>query len=189
MLRGLFFSLLFVALAPSLSAQDKNYRDFEWDLIQLGYANATGNRYGGGFMLGSAVRYNIDNRFSAGLSWDLPIFVRDLGNDLVDVGVLFNYTFTGDYYFVEDRATRPFVGFGIGRYGSGTVVTDINNDRVEDDDVVTAGSFGVSPRLGIELSHFRVALEYNLSFNDRVPNYIGLTFAPTLWGGLKNKNR
>lgn len=188
MLRGLLFSLLFVSLAPSLSAQDKNYTSFEWDLIQLGYANATGSRYGGGILFGSAVRYNIDNRFSTGLSWDLPIFARDLGNDLVDVGVSVNFSLTGDYYFVEDRTTRPFVGLGFGRYGSATTIANVNDDEIDEDDIVTAGSFGISPRVGIELSHFRVALELNLTFNDQAPNYFGLTFAPTLWGGLKKKS-
>lgn len=117
----------------------------------------------------------------------------DLGVDyvygMIDVGVVVGFSLTGDYYFVEDRVIRPFVGFGIGRYGGATVIANTNDDEVDEDDIITGAAFGVSPRVGIELSHLRIALEYNLTFNDQVPSYIGLSLSPTLWGGLKKKNR
>ena len=181
--------LLFATAVPSLSAQDKNFRDFEWDIFQFGFASAGGDRFGGGVELGGEVRYNIDNRFSAGLKSEFAIFATDLGNDLIDVGVVVGFSLTGDYYFVEDRVIRPFVGFGIGRYGGATVIANTNDDEVDEDDIITGAAFGVSPRVGIELSHLRIALEYNLTFNDQVPSYIGLSLSPTLWGGLKKKNR
>lgn len=189
MLRGFFFLLLFTAAVPTLSAQENNFREFEWDLFQLGFASSTGNQFSGGLSLGTEVRYNINNRFSTGLNFDLAFFGTDLGNDLLDVGLSLSYSLTGDYYFVDDRTIRPFAGFGIGRYGGGSIIVNTNDDEVNEDDFISGSSFGVSPRVGIELSHLRIALEYNLAFNDRVPNYIGLTFAPTLWGGLKKKNR
>ncbi|NJC27054.1 outer membrane beta-barrel protein [Neolewinella antarctica] len=184
MLRGFFLLLLLATLAPNLSAQSDNYRAFEWDIIQIGYASPVGKGYTDGFAFGTEVRYNITDRISAGINLEIALFGAEGGNKLLDIGATGGYTLTGDYYFVEDRTTRPFAGFGVGLYSGGAITLDSNGPN--DPDAFGGGStFGVSPRVGVELGHLRIALEYNLAFGDSVPSYIGITFSPTLFGGLK----
>jgi len=186
MLPKFFFLVLLTAATSTLSAQAENFRAFEWDVLQLGFASPIGQGYVGGLSLGTEVRYNVSDRISAGLNFEMGIFGSDVENEMVDVGVAASYTVTGDYYFVDDRAVRPFAGFGVGLYGGGTITVDTGTGMDPDPDDVDAGnSFGISPRIGVELGHLRLALEYNLAFGDKVPSYIGFTIAPTLWGGLK----
>ncbi len=46
-------------------------------------------------------------------------------------------------------------------------------------------SIGLIPRVGYELGHLRLSAEYNLTFDDAVPDYIGIHLGITLWGGYK----
>ena len=182
-----YLLLLVLTFSTSfLTAQAENYGRFEWDLIQIGYASPVGDGFDGGFALGTEVRYNITDDLSAGLNFEIAGFWDDLGNNLVRIGSAATYNVTGDYYFVSQGSVRPFVGASAGVYGSGQIVTTVNSD-IDDDDISVASTLGVGPRVGIELGHLRVALEYNHTFSGRVFNYVGFTVAPTLFGGPRNR--
>ncbi|MEM8584555.1 MAG: hypothetical protein AAGF87_09815 [Bacteroidota bacterium] len=170
-------ALLSCTLATSVQAQATNYGAFEWDIVRLGYAIPGGvDGVTGGLLLGTEPRYNINDQISASLRIEIAVYGSDLEGDNVDIGAAGSYTLFGDYYFDTEKTTRLFGGLGIGLFSGASVsVGDVTADA--------ANTIGVVPRVGVELGHFRVALEYNLAFDEAVANYIGLAFAGTIGGG------
>lgn len=187
MLRSLFFLLLFAAIGTTVHAQAQNYRTFEWDLLQVGYASPLRDGIKPGLTLGTEFRYNLTDRFSAGFNPEIAVFsAEDAGNNTIDFGIAGSYTLTGDYYFSDTESIRPFVGTGLGLYtGGSATITDTDSDNPEVRKISGGRAFGVSPHVGVELGHLRVQLEYSLTIGNGVPNYFGITVAPTLFGGRK----
>ena len=172
-------------LCGGLTAQSENYRLFEWDLLRIGIANPGGDRFGAGLALGTELRFNASDRMSVGLRPEIAAYTSDLDGQSVDVGAAASFVAMGDYYFRTEGGIRPFGGIGLGSFGGASVTVEDTDDNFDEDDIDAGQSFGVVPRVGIELGHFRVALEYNLTFSDRVSNYVGIMIAPTLFGGPK----
>ena len=77
-------------------------------------------------------------------------------NSEVDVKAAGSYLVTGDYYFTSSKA-RPFAGAGLGIYSLAAASTEDEGASVS-----SGSKFGEMIRAGVELSHFRVGLEYNI---------------------------
>ncbi len=184
--KPILLCLLFCATGL-LSAQAENYRSFEWDILRIGYTVPNSEFYQGGIAVGTEVRYNATDRISVGLRGELAFYTSSFDSDVIDIGAASSTLLTGDYYLKSSGGFRPFGGVGIGLFtGASATVSDIDNLRPED---FSAGrSLGFTPRLGMELGHFRISVEYNYTLRDRVTNYVGIMVAPTLFGGPKDSN-
>ncbi|MGB3800912.1 MAG: hypothetical protein WA952_13940 [Lewinella sp.] len=185
MTKSILSLLLVFILSGAATAQSNNYRMFEWDLLRIGYAIPGGERFAGGLALGTEVRYNATDNISVGFRPEVAVYTSNLENDVIDVGAAGSYVLTGDYYLRSEGGFRPFGGLGIGSFGGASVTVETSDDTIDEDDVEAGQAFGIVPRVGLELGHFRVSLEYNLTFSDQVPNYFGIMIAPTLFGGPK----
>jgi len=169
--------ILMVALiATTMISYAQDYTAFEWDIARLGYAIPCGEGVGSGISFGSEVRYNVNNRISAGLRYEVAIYGSDSDSG-ADIGAAGSTALMGDYYFSETSSRRPFVGLGLGLF-SGASAT-VNGTTVADG----GSGFGVIPRVGYELGHLRVSGEYNLVFKEGITNYIGIHLGITLWPG------
>jgi hypothetical protein len=172
--------IVFVSLILVNEATAQNYTSLEWDLIRLGYVIPSGvEGVGAGLAVGSEVRYNITDRISAGLKGEVAIYSSTSDLENASVGAAVSTLLTGDYYFNTTSSRRLFAGIGIGQFGGASA-------KVDDEDLGTAGSaFGVAPRVGYELGHLRLAVEYNLPFKNTVSKYFGIQIAGTIGGGYK----
>ncbi|WP_116107606.1 OmpW family outer membrane protein [Lewinella sp. IMCC34191] len=185
MTKSILSFLLVLVLSGVATAQSNNYRMFEWDLLRLGYAIPGGERFGGGVAFGTEVRYNASDRISVGLRPEVAAYTSNLEAETIDVGAAGSFVVTGDYYLRTEGGFRPFGGMGLGSFGGASVTVEDTDDTVDEEDLEVGRSLGIVPRVGMEIGHFRVSLEYNLTFSDQVSNYFGIMIAPTLFGGPK----
>ncbi|MEM9546078.1 MAG: hypothetical protein AAGA77_08895 [Bacteroidota bacterium] len=179
-MKNLFFTALAVLfLCSNLNAQAESYTDFEWDIIRFGYVMPSGvDGVSSGFSMGSEPRYNLKDNISVGVRWEIALYgaADDLGSNF-DLGAAGSVALIGDYYFNTESSKRAFAGFGIGSFSGASL--EVNGETVGD-----AGSaIGIIPRVGYEFGHLRLSAEYNLAFDDAVPNYLGINLGITLFGG------
>ncbi len=176
-MKNLFFAVLsLLFLCSNLNAQSDYYTDFEWDILRFGYISPSGvDGITAGVAFGTEPRYNLKDNISVGLRLDVALYGS--GDDIisnVSLGSAVSFALIGDYYFNTDSSRRPFAGFGVGLF-DGVSVEAVGGG--------TGFSLGLVPRVGYEFGHLRLSAEYNLVFDDNVPNYLGLNLGITLFGG------
>jgi outer membrane protein X len=188
--------VLFVALAIAMisisSVNAQSYKPFKVGLGFL-YAVPTGEGAGGGIGFYLEPKYNINDKFDAGLLIESALLAQ-AATDLTSASIsgVTSYSITGDYMLGSGKV-RPFIGTGIGIYSLGSidVPTDIN---MQTGAVTTASyslgsKFGFSPRVGINLSHFQIELQYHIitgqDKNLMSKNYLAIKMGIEFGGGLK----
>lgn len=182
------FVLGFLFLSSfSLFSQAPSYTNWEWDVIRIGYSNASGLAPSrSGFLVETAVRYNISDALSIGYAQGFSGYISDVVNDDFNFDLISHNSLTSDYYFSTSSAKRAFAGASIGFYSQARSlarneeITQVGN---------TQRTFGFSPRVGYELNHFRIMAEYHYTLKEEVGNFFNLSFAATLWGGYQSKEK
>ncbi len=91
-----------------------------------------------------------------------------------------SYLATGDYYLNTNTTLRPFAGVGLGLFRHASADLSTPNE-----DIPVRSNFGFAPRIGIELAHFRTALEYNFAGKTAgiSNNYLGIKIGVVIGGG------
>ncbi|MDF2190693.1 hypothetical protein [Paraflavitalea sp. CAU 1676] len=156
-------SLLLLAIVAIGNAQLQSpFKPFKVDL-SLGYAIPGGTGAKGGVLFALEPKYEVIPNLSVGLRMEGAVMARGTvdadGNAAdVDVKAAGSYLLTGDYYFTQNTV-RPFAGLGLGIYSLAAASANTNGTTAAGG----AGSkFGEMVRVGVELSHFRIGLEYNI---------------------------
>jgi Outer membrane protein beta-barrel domain len=154
---------LLLILGTSMSfyaiAQSDN-KPFKVD-VSAGYAITSGSGSKGGVLFVVEPKYAVMPNLSLGLRLETAVVARfdgyDQNGDPQDVSVKASasYLATGDYYFNDNYSFHPFVGAGVGVF---TLASASSNS----DGVSTGSKFGGMIRAGIEVSHFRFGIEYNI---------------------------
>lgn len=158
-MKKIVLSFLFLASVAIANAQSE-FKPFKVD-VSLGYAIPGGTGSKGGVLFVVEPKYAVIPSVSVGLRMEAAIMARGRtdanGNGVeADVKAAGSYLLTGDYYFTSSTV-RPFAGAGLGIYSLAAASTE------DDGANVSAGSkFGEMIRAGVELSHFRVGVEYNI---------------------------
>ena len=158
-MKKIVLSILLLATVAIANAQHE-FKPFKVD-VSLGYAIPGGEGAKGGVLFVVEPKYAVIPSVSVGLRIETAIMARGRvdasgTNSEVDVKAAGSYLATGDYYFTSSTV-RPFAGLGLGIYSLAAASTEDNGASV------SAGSkFGQMVRAGVELSHFRVGLEYNI---------------------------
>lgn len=160
-MKKIVLSFLLLATAVIAKAQQEfEFKPFKVD-VSLGYAIPGGEGAKGGVLFVVEPKYAVIPSVSLGLRLEMAIMARGRAdatgtNTEVDVKAAGSYLVTGDYYFTSSKA-RPFAGAGLGIYSLAAASTE------DEGASVSAGTkFGEMIRAGVELSHFRVGLEYNI---------------------------
>ena len=158
-MKKIVLSFLLLATAAIANAQHE-FKPFKVD-VSLGYAIPGGEGAKGGVLFVVEPKYAVIPSVSVGLRMEAAIMARGRTdangtNVEADVKAAGSYLVTGDYYFTSSTV-RPFAGAGLGIYSLAAATTE--NDGAS----VSGGSkFGEMIRAGVELSHFRVGVEYNI---------------------------
>lgn len=171
-----FFVLIFCVLtAGSLMSQAESYKAFEFEL-GIGYALASGD-VDGGIAFRLEPRYNLMDNLSVGLRYEAAAVAGSDDSEFTEASTISSFLVTSDYYF-GNGSTRVFGGLGVGIFALGS----IGEGGIE-----LGSKFGLAPRIGLELGHFRPSLTYNLITGTDVydPSYLGLNIGFVFGGGSK----
>jgi outer membrane protein W len=161
-MKKLVLSLLIVALAFNLNAQEKG--KFRGGLdVGLALPNA-----GAGFNGNIDLRYNIMDNWNAGVKFGLAALAKDFsmastgGTSSATACALTYSLITSDYYFNRPASSfAPFLGGGFGSYSIDNIQV-LSNTNTSTPNVAIDHKFGGLLRGGFEAGHFRMGLEYYL---------------------------
>jgi len=166
-MKKLLFSILLLTTVAIANAQTPlSFKPFKVD-VSLGYAMPGGSGAKGGVLFVVEPKYAVIPAVSLGLRMEAAVMARGTvdaaGNAAnVDVKAAGSYLLTGDYYFTQ-TVVRPFAGAGLGIYSLASASASANSNGTTTSASASGGSkFGEMVRAGVELSHFRVGLEYNI---------------------------
>lgn len=179
----------YLSWPSSVQAQERQYKSFKVE-IAGGVAIPTSGRVG--YLVSLEPKYAINEQISVGLrNESFTVFQKPFGN-LSTIGTLTvrSYSLTSDRYFNLAGRKRLSAGVAVGiyQYARGTA-------NREDYKPLTHGDFspiqlGLAPRIGLELSHLRLGLEYNFMLDqpDQSINYFSAKVGLIIGGG-KYQNR
>ena len=175
-MRKLFFTLITIFTINSFAtAQAESYKAFKVDAL-IGYA-LPGSGIGGGITLSIEPKYNLTDNIALGLQFGGSFFAS--GGSTLSLNLSEHYLLTGEYYF-GDRKVRPFAGIGAGLYNVGSLESTTNSSGQATPTGDIGSKFGFAPRVGLQINHFRLALEYNVVKNS---NFLGIKIGTTFGGG------
>jgi len=162
-MKKIYLFLCLTALSFTAIAQSKSeLKPFKVD-VSFGYAIPAGTGAKGGVLFAVEPKYSVMPNLALGVRFEGAVVARFAGYDqegaalATDVKASGSYLATGDYYLMNDYSFRPFVGGGVGIFTLAGVETNSTSG-----DVSAGAKFGGMIRAGIEVSHFRAGVEYNL---------------------------
>ena len=176
----ILITLLLISLAQltEVQAQQNRYTKFEIDAIQLGYVPVRGGS------IGAELRFNLRDNISIGYGSQIRIN-SNTDSEALRFAVTKSNMLSADYYFNTSSTRRLFSGLGLGHYEGGSFEYGTRANGQEYHTGRGGKSFGLAPRLGYELGHFRIKAQYNAIFRKEVDNFFDLSFALTLGGGIR----
>jgi len=182
MKKVLLASVVALFLVSSINAQ--SYKPFKVGLGFL-YAVPTGEGAGGGVGFYLEPKYNLNDKFDMGLLIESALLAQNITGATGSVSGVTSYSITGDYMLGSGKV-RPFIGTGIGLYSLGSVDFDYGVAGTATAELGT--KLGFSPRVGINLSHFQLALQYHVitgQVSGSNKSYLGIKIGVEFGGGLK----
>jgi len=159
----LILSLGTIVSFSAIAQSESGLKPFKVD-ISAGYAIPGGSGSKGGVLFVVEPKYAVMSQLAVGLRMEAAVIARFSGYDAdgtpteLSVKAAASYLATGDYYFTDNYSFRPFAGAGAGIFSLASAQANSN----ETGGVSTGKKFGGMLRAGIELSHFRLGVEYNI---------------------------
>lgn len=186
------FIAFFLVIVTAANAQE--FKPFKVD-VSTGYAIPSGNGAKGGVLFVVEPKYAVIPNLSVGFRMEIAVMARGMVDAQgqtgeVNVKASGSYLATGDYYFTSNTV-RPFAGAGAGLFTLASATVNDNNGGVSG----AKSKFGGLVRGGVEISHFRLGVEYNLvgdtdimdATNSKIGtsknSYIGIKIGATIGGG------
>jgi hypothetical protein len=155
-------SLMLLTAAAVLGQDFKKFRVG----VGGGYAHPGGEGAKGGVLFYVEPGYRVNDMIIANLRMEFAGMVRGAGSATsgeLDVATTGSYTVNGQYYFSNENF-RPFVGAGFGIYklASGSVAFDNSGSTTTTVNVSAESKIGFYPRIGFDMRHFTVSIDYNI---------------------------
>lgn len=181
----LLLTLIFVC---AFSAKAQDFKKFSVG-VGLGYAKPGGEGAGGGLLVSVEPGYRLNDALQLGLRLETAIVARGLSESTADfsasVAGINSYTLNGKYY-LSSNSFRPFVGAGFGLYSLAAISIGTAEAKSE-------SKIGFYPRLGFDLRHFNITLDYNIvspskfegSNIETKNSYFGIRIGGFFGGGRK----
>lgn len=154
----------FLAIVSESFAQAEYHTPFRWD---IGMHYARPKNYGFGLGIYTEPKYLVNDNLSVGLRLEGTVLGRLKVNAASDNGGSLGWVSSllaiSDYHIGEGHF-RPTIGLGAGLYRP-TAASYSQGEMYPD--LARGSKFGVSPRIGIDLWHFRLSADYNFIFGQR----------------------
>ena len=179
--------LLLIAITAA-GAVAQEYKAFRVGL-GLGYANASGKGAKGGVLWTLEPGYRVNDQILANLRIEGAVIARGSATETeasLDVAELGSYKLNGQYYF-NNNNFRPFVGVGFGMYSLDAVSMNAGIQGGSSEAVAAAKKIGFYPRVGFDIGHFTMNIDYNLvpETNGIKNIYLGIRLGGFIGGGRK----
>jgi len=186
-----FFVSLFLLQSASAQLQfetQHHFKPFEV-LLDAGYARPAGKGAKAGVLLALEPRFNALDRLTVGLRMEATAMARGYAgisgmnpNANGEAGIGLSFVPTAEFYFAN-RTVRPFIGGGAGVYNFLSI--EANSENGGSLAIPASTKFGGMARAGVEVWHFRAAVEYNFvrKTGDINNNYLGIKIGIILGGG------
>lgn len=197
-MKKLLFAALMLLLTAAI-AQAQTYKPFRVGLC-LGYASPSGEGSKAGVLVNFEPSYRVNDAIAVGLRGEGAVVARVAGDgSSADASLNGSWTLNGQYFF-SNNSFRPFAGLGFGLY---TIKTASASTTTTSAEVASANKFGFYPRIGFELGHFVLGIDYNIIPATKVEalvatpsgvttqevdvksSYLGLRFGFYIGGGRK----
>lgn len=150
-MKNIFLSMmLLVAAVSTASAQE--YKPFKLGL-GLGYTMPKG---GGGILFDIEPAYRVNDQIAVGLRFESAAMAKEVESTEAKLSANTSYTLNGQYYLGSSNF-RPYVGLGFGLFSLSSVGFDDTTFEV-----ASESKFGFYPRIGFDVGHFNVNLDYNI---------------------------
>jgi hypothetical protein len=163
-LKKLLIICSFFAIYSQSFAQAEYHTPFRWD---IGMHYARPSNYGVGIGIFTEPKYLVNDNLSVGIRAEATVLGRLKTNASEDAGGSLGWVTSllaiSDYHFGETKF-RPTVGLGAGLFRP-TAASYSKGDKYPE--LARGSKFGVSPRIGIDLWHFRLSADYNFIFGQR----------------------
>lgn len=189
--------ILAVVMLASIASHAQEYKAFK---VGIGLGYGVPSEGSGGVLVYLEPAYRVNDQIAVGLRLESaaflgqPISGTPYTTSAFGVG---SFTINGQYYF-GNSTFRPFVGAGLGMFTAAGTSTDLGGTGF----AVTASAtlFGFYPRVGFDLGHFNVSLDYNLIPSQETDvviggfvtgkqttnySYIGIRVGASIGGGKK----
>lgn len=183
-MKNLCFLFLVCLGWTTTQAQQRQFKPFRVEL-SAGIGVPTSGRVG--YLLSLEPKYALNDQISLGLRTEsLVIYQKPFGT-LTTVGTLAvrSYGVTGDRYFSLGRQNRLALGavFGLYQYAYGTANEDDYKSLTRDKFSVSQP--GLAPRVGLEIKHLRIGIEYTFVLYQSEPtlNYLSTKVGLVIGGG------
>lgn len=162
------FLIAFVMVATVAAVSAQEYKPVKVGL-GLGYASPGGEGAKGGVLLYLEPAYRVNDAIAVGLRLESAVMARGVtvtsGGTSVsgDAEVKGNasYTVNGQYYF-SNATFRPFAGLGLGIYSLASASVSVSGSSSSTSASASGSEFGFYPRVGFDLGHFTMQIEYNI---------------------------
>ena len=175
-----FTTVLLLVLVAAVASQAQEFKKFRWNL-GLGYAIPGGDGAKGGVLVHSEPAYRVSDQLLVGLRMEFAGMLRGYSDGVSAGGsVSFSgsYALTGQYYFSNSKF-RPFAGLGIGTFSLASVSALASADNQYYYVGASGSKLGFFPRVGFDVGHFNMSLEYNLVGKTSLNAYSYTTGAPS----------
>lgn len=154
----------FFAIVSESFAQAEYHTPFRWD---IGMHYARPKNYGFGLGIYTEPKYLVNDNLSVGLRFEGTVLGRLKVNGSEEsggsLGWVSSFLAISDYHIGEGHF-RPTIGLGAGLFRP-TAASYSQGENYPD--LARGSKFGVSPRIGIDLWHFRLSADYNFIFGQR----------------------
>ena len=181
-------NLLLVVLALfAFTANAQDYKPFQ---LYLGLGYAVPADGGGGILFDIEPAYRLNDNIAVGLRLESAAMAKVVGTTEASVSGVGSYTLNGKYYLGSSNF-RPYVGVGLSLFALGQVSVD---GAGATGNVEAGTTFGFYPRIGFDVGHFNINLDYNIvgstqveggtgSGGDIKNSYIGIRIGGFFFGG------
>jgi hypothetical protein len=189
--------LLLFVLISAVAVNAQEFKKFQL-YTGLGYAMPGGEGAGGGFLWDVEPAYRVSDELAVGLRIEGALIVRGLSeaSDTYsgDIAGISSYTLNGRYYFSNEKF-RPYAGLGVGMYSLAAVSFSTTGGGS-----ASESKIGFYPRVGFDLGHFNVNIDYNIVGTTEVNgfdssgnpktfdvknSYLGIRIGAFFFGGRK----
>lgn len=156
--------LTYLGYAVDATAQQRQFKPFRVELAGGIGIPASGRV---GYLLAIEPKYALTDQISIGLrSESLAIYQKPFAN-LTTVGVLSirSYSLTGDRYVELGGRKRLSLGVAAGIYQYALGTANYEDYKLLTRDAFSPAQVGIAPRLGLELSHLRLSVDYSAVLN------------------------
>lgn len=152
--------ILAVVMLASIASYGQEYKKFK---VGLGLGYAIPSKGSAGVLLYLEPMYRLQDNISLGFRIESAALAGEAPTGVstsINVSAVGSYTLNGQYYFGSGGSFRPFAGFGVGIFQVAAATADIGGSNVQLS--ASSSSIGFYPRIGFDLGHFNVSLDYNI---------------------------